>query len=170
MNSTCVCHLNEVQLMCTHTAHMHAVSLTGLQWWMKGSNVLSTSIYFFNSNILKLQLQLGFRINSHLWNRELDLHSCRTSGYFTEVWTLKLGVFWWLGEWLWPGPPGAPVGGTAGIRGCKSVVMGHHVLVKPSVSTYSLQSWACFHWSLTLLGFSLVFSPVWDIHGQDLKA
>lgn len=59
MNSTCVCHLNEVQLMCTHTAHMHAVSLTGQQWWMKGSNVFSTSIYFFNSNILKLQLQLG---------------------------------------------------------------------------------------------------------------
>lgn len=78
MNSTCVCRLNEVQLMCTHTAHMHAVSLTGLQWWMKGSNVFSTSIYFFNSNILKLQLQLGFRINSHLWNRGLDLHSCRT--------------------------------------------------------------------------------------------
>lgn len=54
MNSTCVCHLNEVQLMCTHTAHMHAVSLTGLQWWRKGYNVFSTSICFFNSNILKL--------------------------------------------------------------------------------------------------------------------
>lgn len=78
MNSTCVCHLNEVQLMCTHTAHMHAVSLTGLQWWMKGSDVFS-AIIFFNSNILKLQLQLGFRIKSQLWNRGLDLHPCRTS-------------------------------------------------------------------------------------------